>query len=89
LLDIVEVFTADDGKVRAIASTILSIYYDWKSMGRPAGLLEPLPPAVEYEPGPAFFLLTSFQSLETLKSSRRVNLNFYCVYLLSFSEIIH
>ena len=43
----VEVLTAEDGKVKAIASTILSIYYDWKSIGRPFGLLEPLPPEVE------------------------------------------
>lgn len=42
-----------------------------------------------YEEGPAFFLLTSFQSLETLSSSFRVSLNFCYYYLLSFSLMIH
>jgi hypothetical protein len=55
-------------------------------MGRPAA---PALPAVAYEAGPAFFLLLSFQSLDTLSSSLKVNLNFCYYYLLSPSDRIH
>lgn len=52
------------GRVRAIASTILSIYWDWKSMGKPP--LKTGPPV-------GFFLFTSFQSEDTLSNSFNVS----------------
>jgi hypothetical protein len=64
--------TPPDGRVKAIASTIFSIYWDWKSIEIPE-------PGIEDAPCPAvgFFLFTSFQSLDTFSNSFNVSLIFY------------
>jgi hypothetical protein len=56
-----------DGNVKAIASTIRSIYWDWKSIGNPDDAAAPV----------GFFLLTSFQSLETFNNSLRLRRSRY------------
>lgn len=65
-----------EGRVKAIASTIRSIYYDWKSTGMPE-FPEEVPPAANDEV--PLDLFTSFQSEDTANNSRSVSFSFcYC-----------